>query len=277
WKDEKLYDDALAIAKSVTAGTSQDRELDLANGEAGLLCALCILIQATSAGEIKGVARKHADHLLQLSIPMDAGAAWKKPLADPALTGFAHGASGIAHALLQFAAIDPDPRYVNAAKAAIAYETSQKLPNQGNWRDLRNEQSAESANILGWCHGAPGIGLSRLAAASFLDDCLDSDIATAIRTTVGYGLGKNHCLCHGNLALLNFLFEASLRRNDGTLREHVFRSCSAVLEMARKEGWGCDAPGNAEVPGFMLGISGVGYSLLRFACPEAVPCVCLAE
>jgi lantibiotic modifying enzyme len=92
-----------------------------------------------------------------------------------------------------------------------------------------------------------------------------------------YGLGENNCVCHGNLGLLNFLFEAARHRNDVGLQDYARRCCRTILDIKAQEGWICDAPGGAEVHGFMSGLSGVGYSLLRFASPDQHPCFLLLE
>jgi len=43
------------------------------------------------------------------------------------------------------------------------------------------------------------------------------------------------------------------------------------LDHAAHRGWVCGSPTRSETPGLLTGLSGVGYQLLRFASPEAVP------
>lgn len=278
WNDHKLLDEALRIATALAARLKDDTQLDISNGNAGLLCVLCNLCDRDLSENTRNAAKLCADFLITHATPEAEGIGWITPIAAKPLTGFGHGTAGIAHALLRFASLDDDPRYSAAARAAIAYETSQRVTNGSNWRDLRDAEVVDDTGRMGWCHGAPGIGLSRIAAARFLSDPLiELDITTSVQAALEWGLGGNDCLCHGNFSLLNFLFEAALHRNDPKLARYVRCCCQLMLKATAKHGWRCDAPGGAEVFGLMQGLAGIGYSLLRFADPQQVPCILLLE
>ena len=70
---------------------------------------------------------------------------------------------------------------------AFAYERAHFDASEGNWPDLRDEPGGTRRGqryMTAWCHGAPGIALSRLRAYELLGDetCKDEAI-TALQTT----------------------------------------------------------------------------------------------
>jgi lantibiotic modifying enzyme len=87
------------------------------------------------------------------------GLCWPVPLGP--LAGLSHGAAGIAWALLALFARTGEERFRTAARGGIAFERSVFSTEAGNWRDLRDPEHARFPTA--WCHGAPGIGLARLA------------------------------------------------------------------------------------------------------------------
>lgn len=278
WREDALLQRALHVAGLLLPSVGEDEMLDIVEGSAGFLCTLSALYKATSLERIRAAARECADHLVAHAIEMPHGLAWKTPIAERPLTGFGHGAAGIAHALLSFAAIHPDGPYLSTAEQAFAYERSQVVAELGNWQDLRDPAGRTGRCAVAWCHGAAGIGLSRLAALSWIDSqSLQADIDMAVSTTLQNGLRQDNGLCHGNFGLLGFLFEAALRQNRPGLREHVSRTSNLLIQAADKSGWLCSTPGSVDTPGLMLGLAGIGLALLRFAAPERVPSILLLE
>jgi lantibiotic modifying enzyme len=156
---------------------SSDRMLDVISGSAGCIAALSVLNSVSPKDRLLEIAVECGDHLLRLQKSQDVGAAWETdcPSVRP-LTGFSHGAAGIAWALLKLAAWSRDTRFRAAAESAIAYERSTFVPEQSNWPDFRKWNSAPKGEAAGarfcvaWCHGAPGIALARMDSLPYLDD-----------------------------------------------------------------------------------------------------------
>ena len=119
-------------------------------------------------------------------------AGWSPALDRRPLAGFAHGAAGIAWALLELAAVTGEERFRVAARQAIDYERSLYSPEAENWPDLRQleisgaDTEPDSDRFMtAWCHGAVGIGLARLRALQHLNDPkLDDEVRIALRTTL---------------------------------------------------------------------------------------------
>lgn len=264
---------AHAIRTRVAAKIDGDQDLDVISGAAGLLAALAALHAADPAPAIVGDIVLCADHLVARAMPAKGGMAWKTPMPTKApLTGFSHGASGIAWALLKAAALTGERRYVEVAQAAMAYERAVFLPELGNWPDYREPPSGTAATM--WCHGAPGIGLARLYALDNLDDAmLRADLECALETTRSGGFGHNHCLCHGDLGNVQLLHDAGRILGRADLEERAVRIGDRTARTILQAGPVCGTPAGIEVPGLMCGIAGIGLGLLRLAHPDRVPSV----
>ena len=97
WQDESLIDDAHLLASTIPSMISSDRMLDVISGSAGCIAALSVLNSVSPKDRLLELAVECGDHLLRLQKSQDVGAAWETdcPSVRP-LTGFSHGAAGIA-------------------------------------------------------------------------------------------------------------------------------------------------------------------------------------
>jgi lantibiotic modifying enzyme len=169
-------------------------------------------------------------------------------------------------------------RFAQGAQAALAYERSLFNPQACNWPDLRNSDIDEPVYRVAWCHGAAGIGLTRLRMAQLSDDpALDAEIAAAVGTTVRKGFGRNHSLCHGDLGNLELLFESVRQHNIAISADELETITSRILGSIETTGWRCGTALDVETPGLMVGIAGMGYQLLRLAVTNRVPSVLLLD
>ncbi|MFC5924173.1 type 2 lanthipeptide synthetase LanM family protein [Micromonospora vulcania] len=248
-----------ALARIGTLATT-DQAPDLVDGYAGAV--LAVSGAGLDPERVGPVVRAAARRLRDAAdrYPHPAGAANGGPLG-----GLSHGSAGIAAALARAAQTTGEPGYADAAARALAYDRSLFRPDLANWADLRRP----GRSAVTWCHGAPGIGLSRLLVRDALggDDVLDAEITTAIGTTLATGFGRNHSLCHGDLGNLDLLLTAAPRQ--------AAAPAAAVLRDGLVEGWRCANPTALAAPELMTGLSGIGLALLRLAAPERVPSVLL--
>jgi len=272
WQEPSLSSFAAGILDLLPPAIEEDRNLDVIGGVAGCLLALLAFHRATGSERARQLAVRCGERLLETSRPLAVGRGWVTPMAERPLAGFSHGVAGIARALLDLAEVSGEERFEEAAREGIAYERSVFAVGEGNWPDLRDGR--EGSFLVAWCHGAPGIGLSRLLSLPHLDDEVTrGEIATAIETTLGKGLGMNLCLCHGDLGQLDFLLQAARALDDKGLERRVGRLATGVLGVIDERGWPCGMARGAEPPGLMMGLAGIGYGLLRLAAPERVPSV----
>ncbi|MBR8834760.1 MAG: type 2 lantipeptide synthetase LanM family protein [Stigonema ocellatum SAG 48.90 = DSM 106950] len=281
WNQPQLLDEAEEIVELLPELINKDDRLDIIGGAAGCIGALVNLYHCRASSKTLAAAIECGDRLIAQAKLLDQGIGWlqfgPKGTGEKPLAGFSHGGAGMAWALLKVFALSQEQRFLKAALDAIAYERSLFSRQLGNWRDLRGDES-KSGFMTAWCNGATGIGLARLDSLDYLDDAnIRFEIDTALQTTLAYGFGNNHSLCHGDLGNLDLFVEANLRFNDSSYKADIDRLTSIILESINKYGWLCGVPLGVETPGLMTGLAGIGYGLLRLAQPELVPSVLMLQ
>jgi type 2 lantibiotic biosynthesis protein LanM len=286
WGQPEMLAEAQGWLGMLPERIEKDTTLDVIAGAAGCIAGLLTLHACSPSPRILELAIQCGEHLLAKSRAMPQGLGWDPPFpCHGPLTGFSHGAAGITWALLELAVQTGQERFRAAALDGISYERSLFSSEAGNWPDLRTQdtepkgQSAEKPSFqVTWCHGAPGIGLARLLCRRHVaDPFFDTEIQTALRTTLSSGFGFNHSLCHGDLGNLELLLEAGRAFPESSWGREADRLAANILSSIQHDGWLCGNPLAVEAPGLMTGIAGLGYGLLRCAEPARVPSVlCLA-
>lgn len=252
-----------------------DVQLDMFWGSAGLLHAALALHEAGIDGALS-LATSLGDTLVRKRVIDRASrtVAWRT-LGPTPWAGFAHGSAGIASAVARLYGVVPEVRYADAALQAFAFERSIHDPETGDWPDARDV----ATHISGWCHGAPGIALSRLSAVETLDGDLGDvvgDLDAALTRTCRDPVGRPDNLCCGNFGRVDILLEAAHVIDNDSLREHARAVARLTIEQMDVRGpllgsAGSDGPHMR--PGFWQGHIGIAYGLLRLADDRRWPCV----
>lgn len=147
---------------------------------------------------------------------------------------------------------------------------------------LSNDEEKPRGNMCAWCHGAPGIGMSRLRAfectgeSIYAAEARDAIKCTADTVCPPYLL--NYSLCHGLSGNSEFLLYGSGVFGDMRhLQQRVEECAVAGLERYEERGlpWPCGS-GTVLTPSLMLGEAGIGYFLLRLV-SDHVPSVLLLK
>jgi hypothetical protein len=283
-----LLDEAalLAQARRLVADLVGERpateEFDLIAGRAGAIPALLILREQFSEPRLLDCATQLGDELIEASERSDGGYSWRSVAAGHwNLTGFSHGTAGVGYALLELFAATEDSRYREAAERAFGYERQWFDADAGNWPDLRDVPRRARRGQGGlpcrtyWCHGAPGIALSRLRAYEHLGDAAcEAEALVGLETTrsalvshLRGGTG-NYSLCHGLAGSAEVLLEA--RRALGEERADPSRLVAAVAHVGiaryweQGRAWPCGT-GTGETPSLMVGLAGIGRFYLRLS------------
>ncbi|MEA5542552.1 type 2 lanthipeptide synthetase LanM family protein [Limnoraphis robusta Tam1] len=284
-EDGTLLTDARHFASWITPELiAADRQLDIIGGAAGTILGLLSLYEATAETTVLEKAIACGQHLLDQQISEDgAPKAWNTVAKRP-LTGFSHGAAGIAYALLRLYSVTQDSNYLEAACDGIAYERSVFSTSAANWPDFRSftqKNGQPGFNTVSWCHGATGIGLGRLGGLSILETSeIHQDIEVALQTTQKYGLQGVDNLCCGNLGRCEVLLLGAQKLSRPELLTMAQQRAAWVLARAKQAGGYqlfANLPNHVFNPGFFQGSAGIGYELLRLAHPEALPSVLLWE
>ncbi len=283
WRDDDWLTSVADDVRAVRALLDEDRGFDLLAGAAGAIVGLLAIHEAApEIDDVLSVATACGDHLVAHAHERpECGIAW--PAVDGSsqpLTGFAHGTAGFAWALARLAAATGEARFTEAAHNALRYERAFFDPAVGSWPDLRQQRSenGERSYFYAWCHGAPGIGLSRLGLLDLLDESADQDtlraeVQAAVRATLVHGFGMNHGLCHGDLGNLDIVLQAADRLDEPSWREAGLDLAARLLTDLEKHGWRGGIGTGILQPGLMTGLAGIGYGLLRLADPKRVPSI----
>jgi type 2 lantibiotic biosynthesis protein LanM len=285
WGEPDLLREAADLAARLPPFIAADKRLDVIYGSAGCILSLLSLHSVDPSPRTLNVAIRCGDHLRATARSMAQGVAWTTLEGQPPLGGFSHGTAGIAYSLLQLAAHSGEGRFRETALQALEFDRSLFVPELNNWADLRvfadrrrDAAAAESPpeasvnSMVAWCHGASGIGLARLGALHVLDDAsVREEIDTALTATNDFGFAINHSLCHGALGNAEVLLMAARLLDRPEDRAALERATTEIAASIESNGWVTGVPLGVETPGFMTGLAGIGYELLRLAEPDKLP------
>jgi peroxiredoxin len=255
-------------------------EHDLLGGRAGGILALLALHELAVEGATLERAVALGDGLVAAAERDRTGWSWPSLAApeDRNLTGLSHGTAGIGLALLELERAGGGARFGAAAEAAFAYERSLYDARARNWPDLRAfalqgrpADAAPPCSTL-WCHGAPGIALSRLRACELGDsDGCEEEARRALATTaesLGHQLGAgNYSLCHGLTGNAEVLAEGAglLGEEPAIVREVADAGLENHLEAVVPWPLGVQ---DGQTDGLLVGRAGTAYFYLRLHDPR---------
>jgi hypothetical protein len=295
-----LLDEAQALLAPMAGLEREDRGLDVIGGGGGAIQALLAMAPWLPGPEpALGIARALGDHLLDAADHEPEGWCWgtMRGSAIRHLCGYAHGSAGVGHALLELYLATGDSRYRYGMEQAFLYEAAFFDPKSSNWPDLRHGELGEflysgrqdelrerllagedltqpdMRYMSAWCHGGPGIGLSRLRAWEALGDpAYLADARAAVQATQGSleDPRMNYSLCHGRGGNAETLMVAARVLGEPELLERPRAVAMEGWEAYEAQGlrWPCGTMQGVPDPGLLLGEAGIGMFLLRLARPE---------
>lgn len=282
-KRPDLIEDACEIATLITPERiNKNRSADLMSGSAGVLLVLLLLEHEAPPAwrsRLQPLARAVAcgEHLLHLRLRTgDDFGGWPN-FVQPASSGLAHGASGVALALLRLARRSERQDFRAAAMDGLAFERLHFDEDIDNWWPVRFHKTRLQLNS--WCNGAAGIALARLAMLPLepspaIRDDLDRALASASRAAAA----PLDAVCCGNFGRADILLEASRLLGRAELSACARRLTWPALEAANARSGRYRTNAQGELcPGFFTGLSGIGYALLRLAGNSDLPCVLALE
>jgi lantibiotic modifying enzyme len=262
---------------------------DIIGGNAGAILALLFIADEFRSSDCLALALEMGEELCQTARWAEGSCVWVSAggYAElPPMTGLSHGASGIAVALLRLYELTKDRRFLDTARGAYAFEDGLYNPAEKNWVDTRYEYTRDAGGPVGrfrlsWCHGAPGIALSRSLAsrldperaevhAQLAHSALDT-ASIAIESGLR-NLRDDASLCHGLAGLSEVLLVSG-----EILGEPHYRQLAAATasELVRRYSYSQDWPSGLQTkaysPCLMVGTSGVGIHLLRLTSPTPIP------
>ncbi len=280
--EENLKKRAINLIISCEDIIINDSTYDIISGSAGALIVALRIYEKEHMNKLLDFAIKCGNHLLNHAINKDGIYGWHT-LAENnmILAGMSHGNAGIAWALMELYGITKDKKYFDSATKAIEYENTLYNREDNNWTDMRNRENRIKKGFpepVNWCHGAPGIGLSRIFCKKICDRYISNEeIRKAIEKTIKDGFGGSDCICHGSFGNLEILLEAANYYKNTDYLQYAQNIAFELINESKRNGWICGIPQKTLVPGFMAGLSGIAYGLLRVCDPVNVPNVLAFE
>lgn len=285
---------ALDRAKGYSARISSDKlSSDILSGDAGALYVLTYLYHFSADENILERIEFLLTRLIERARPAEKGIKWgHAERSFDAYTGFSHGASGIAHILVQLGHYFKREDLFWAAEQAMAYEDQYFDHSIKNWFDLRlipdqwcpkevfpwtlDKFKAGLYDINAWAHGAAGIATARIYAAAYLDperypDMLNKAIERCVKDVEdqrwvhyaplnGYGGIANTLLCYsqftGETKFGQIAADIALAAAKAFDDRHSTIFIGPYVDM-----------------GYMSGIAGIGHLLLRVEHASTLPSV----
>lgn len=250
---------------------------DLFNGTAGRLRFHLWLWDETGLDEHLRAARAAGERLIDTAERAGDLAYWRFPdgfesLSGQAQPGYAHGAAGIADALLDLYEATGDGLYRDMAVRAgrwIASLTFDMLEDGSgaNWP----VQPEGPRTFAFWCHGAAGIGrfLLHLGETGGFPDA--ARLAAQAARTVAHGTRwAGPTQCHGLAGNLEFLLDMYQATGDGQYLVDAQVLGRLLMAFAVERDGHLMFPSESSrvfTPDYMVGYAGVAVALLRLADP----------
>jgi hypothetical protein len=284
-----LVEKAIRLAdQAADAGLETSWENDLLSGKAGAICALLTLCRLLNDRGLEARAQDYGEQLIEDAVRSSEGWSWGSPHSPGAvnLTGLSHGTAGIALGLLELYRCGHGSEYKEAALSAFEYERHWFDQESQNWPDFRevNRRPVRVQKLpyfTAWCHGAPGIALSRRRAIEILGVGSVETPGLLAEANAGFEATRRAveanltlaepelCLCHGLTGNLEILLDGSPGLAERTAL--ATRVASVALPGRHQEGAPITAGQRVDL---MTGLAGVGLFYLRLADPS-VPSVLL--
>lgn len=286
---EPLVQRGISVLLQAGLQNPESAKTDVIQGSAGIIPALLDVARRHQCDALAEAARRHGTQLLQHAHRSDHG--WSWDTVDSAtsnhLTGYAHGTAGISTALLELFHYSGEEKFRDAALEGLRYESFHFSPEQRNWPDFRtlDQPAAERRPrfMVAWCHGATGIGISRLRCAQLLrqEQQLQKDIDVATETVLRNleallpPRESNQCLCHGAVGNAEFLLMAGrlLARSELTGAAEKFASSALQHFEQGDRPWTFHTADGGENPTLLLGLAGIGHFYLRLHDADRIPSI----
>lgn len=253
----------------------EDRLFDMISGNSGIVLVLINMYRKTKKPIYLQKAIQIAEQLMENMITENGEVGWKSEVVPEVLAGFAHGNSGFIELFSRLYEVYPQTKYLDILSSLVEYENSLYSEKDNNWIDLRkfSEVDQHKSQPIAWCHGAAGILLSRLTLYNAIKNLGETallqqaikDISLAKNKLIEDGVHAGFCLCHGNMGNLLILKRYAEIFDDKQVRSICDSRFEQILKFLNEENI---LPTELYNPGFMTGLSGIAYALLKYKMPK---------
>ncbi|PEE33862.1 type 2 lantipeptide synthetase LanM [Bacillus cereus] len=261
-----------------------DINLDVIGGTAGALIVLIRYYELEQEQEVLDTAKLCGEFLIQKAIDLnDQEIGWISPVSEKPLTGFSHGNAGFLYALHLLNQHIQSKEIYTVTKKGMRFENNNKTNDQ--WLDLRTNQHRinQQTDACRWCHGSPGILISRLALQNSEDEWIASqsqkDIEYAFSNMLQFGLesvGTGKSLCHGLIGNALILMKYGQEMQDLSWKNIAQNIMYESIKHLKIDQLKQPIDGDVDGLGLLSGLAGIAYGLL-YACDQRLPNIMTVE
>lgn len=262
---------------------------DIISGHSGSILALLEIINDDVISVPKTLLKKHVEYLLNGIKFRNNLLAFEQDYEYP-LSGFSHGQSGISYVFTELAYLTRNEWLYSISDSLYKYEDVFKEKNTCNYKDTRsylhfqdnfNELSlkevkdglSKKAIMFGWCHGFPGIAMSRL---NYYYRTGDENYLKQVEGFVDFykknfeliNGGNISCLCHGDVGNIELLLQYAYLHKDDELIRLVRNHSLKIFTKLKKNGFINNENKYPNDFSIMGGVAGIGYYFLRLFSPN---------
>lgn len=255
------------LLSHISAAENAIEKTDILGGTAGILKVLTYICDTVSDEEI----RDKSAEIIRKTVRALYGRICSGEGEEKHFVGYAHGDAGIISALVSSSRYADIPDIGQFVEDFLEVQNKAYSHKDNNWSRLIEEPNYFN---YGWCHGAPGILLSRaeLYCNGIKSETVITDLNNSLRAVKEQCFGRNYCLCHGDVGNLLILRFTAQVLGDTELEADAKANLSLVLNEkiipASKEG---KLLSGYDDNGLFCGIAGLIYAICKFRCYDEIP------
>jgi type 2 lantibiotic biosynthesis protein LanM len=265
-----------AIWTRITAAgdlLERDTLIDVIGGRAGLIIGLLRVLEAAPPAEIRRVAKSQllmcAESLIGCAEQMPAGVAWRVPIEDRPLLGYAHGWAGMVAALAgayEHTNQETLTTQIETCLARAVQFLEGELMQHGTFIEHRSGHGVGSELNASWCNGVPGFLRGLLAARVPRSEMLRDVVGGLVRRTEAeIGTAPATRFCCGDMGAVDFALDLARATSDPSReaaavaagRKTVRRACTVA------QGPAADLRPEVAFPGLFQNLGGILYTGCR--------------
>lgn len=255
---------------------------DVLCGLSGLLELLMTLREKTPGNRLDNIIDKVLIQIQASAVDLDDNkSAWlflrDSSAESTYFGGYAHGTAGIAVSLARAAKVLGQESLMQLASKALNYDRSLFNSDLELWVDQREKGSIRDS--ISWCHGSPGIGMSRILLSQYFNDnSFIEELRIAAKNTVS-SKTESSCLCHGKSSDIEILKAYNSILKDPVIERKISSDISTLTEKLLSNSFQMIYGDGTkmEMIGLFLGLSGIGYLLLRIHDWKNMPSILCLE
>ncbi|ADL53889.1 type 2 lanthipeptide synthetase LanM family protein [Clostridium cellulovorans] len=255
--DEYFYSTLIESIDLLEERIEAASEMDLVAGASGMLA---VLLNVYSEIDDKLIKEKVKPLLYMLFYKIQENVKSGGKLIR--YSGFGHGIAGCIPYLYKLYLIDENREVYQLFSELLSYERDHFYSKEEkDWVMSDDEVNYSKA----WCHGAPGILLEKiiLKELGYEDEYLDQEIKVALNNIKKKCIGNNIVYCHGDIGNLDIIQYAAKISKDEKMIKECSNTYDKLFQLHIKNNWNSEASAYSKCKGIMVGVSGIGLSLLR--------------